>query len=76
MSDAMTGVLALAARFDLVAIPVFILMGNIARRSGRSRALYEAAFAMVGGRHGGLALAALLDCGVPSALGGSSIVLA
>lgn len=67
---------SIAAKFDLVVIALFILMGNLASRSGMSRSLYEAAFAVVGARRGGLAHATVLGCGAFSALCGSSIASA
>ncbi|MFE3838988.1 TRAP transporter large permease [Pseudogemmobacter sonorensis] len=66
----------LASKFELIVIPLFILMGNLASRGGMSRALYEAAFALVGRFRGGLAQATLLGCGAFSALCGSSIASA
>ena len=67
---------AIGSKFDLVVIPLFILMGNLATRTGMSRKLYDAAFALVGHRRGGLAQATLLGCGAFSALCGSSIAAA
>lgn len=67
---------AIASKFELLVIPLFILMGNIASRSGLSRSLYDAAFALVGHRRGGLAMATLMGCGAFSALCGSSIAAA
>lgn len=69
-------VFAIASRFDLIVIPLFILMGNLAAASGVSRRLYDAAFALVGARRGGLAQATLLGCGAFSALCGSSLASA
>ncbi|RWR27369.1 TRAP transporter large permease [Sinirhodobacter populi] len=66
----------LASKFELVVIPLFILMGNIATRTGVSRALYDAAYAAVGRFRGGLAMATLMGCGAFSALCGSSIASA
>ena len=60
----------------LVVIPLFILMGNIASVSGMSRNLYDAAFAFVGHRRGGLAGATIIGCGGFAALSGSSVASA
>ena len=67
---------AIGSKFDLVVIPLFILMGTLATRTGLSRALYDAAFALIGHTRGGLAQATLLGCGAFSALCGSSIAAA
>ncbi|WP_185984626.1 TRAP transporter large permease [Aureimonas mangrovi] len=67
---------ALAARYELIVIPLFILMGNLATRSGMSRELYAAAYVLVGRLRGGLAMATLLGCGAFAALCGSSIASA
>ncbi|HEY0212085.1 MAG TPA: TRAP transporter large permease [Paenirhodobacter sp.] len=79
--EAATGLLAsesftLATRFELVVIPLFILMGNLATRTGLSAALYGAAYVLVGRFRGGLAMATLLGCGAFAALCGSSIASA
>ena len=66
----------LGSKFELIVIPLFILMGNLATRTGMSRALYAAAYALVGRWRGGLAHATLLGCGAFSALCGSSIASA
>ncbi|NKB54464.1 MAG: TRAP transporter large permease subunit [Rhizobiaceae bacterium] len=60
----------------LVVIPMFILMGNIASISGMSRNLYDAAFAFIGHRRGGLAGATIIGCGGFAALSGSSVASA
>ncbi|ARO15652.1 C4-dicarboxylate transporter, DctM subunit [Ketogulonicigenium robustum] len=66
----------LASKFELVVIPLFILMGNLATRTSISRSLYAAAYAAVGRLRGGLAHATLIGCGAFSALSGSSIASA
>lgn len=66
----------LASKFELIVIPLFILMGNLAARTGLSAALYAAAYALVGRLRGGLAMATLLGCGAFAALSGSSIASA
>lgn len=43
----------LASSPELVVIPLFILMGNIASATGLSRQLYNAAYALVGSLRGG-----------------------
>ncbi|MER0236774.1 TRAP transporter large permease [Fulvimarina sp. MAC8] len=67
---------SLATSADLVIIPLFILMGNIATESGMSRKLYDAAYAWVGWIKGGLASATILGCAGFAALSGSSVASA
>lgn len=66
----------LATKPELVVIPLFILMGNIASASGMSRQLYDAAYAFVGQLRGGLASATIIGCGGFAALSGSSVASA
>lgn len=66
----------LATNPELVVIPLFILMGNIASAIGMSRQLYDAAYAMVGQIRGGLASATVIGCGGFAALSGSSVASA
>jgi len=66
----------LASSPELVVIPLFILMGNIASVTGLSRQLYDAAYALIGQVRGGLASATILGCGGFAALSGSSVASA
>ena len=66
----------LASSPELVVIPLFILMGNIASASGMSRRLYDAAYAIKGRVQGGLASATVIGCGGFAALSGSSVASA
>lgn len=66
----------LATSNELIVVPLFILMGNVASRSGMSRALYDAAYAWIGSLRGGLAAATVLGCASFAALSGSSIASA
>ena len=61
---------------ELVVIPLFILMGNIASCTGMSQRLYDAAYALIGQVRGGLASATVLGCGGFAALSGSSVASA
>ncbi len=65
-----------ATTFDLIVIPLFVLMGNYAAASGMSRDLYAAAYAWVGRLRGGLALATIAGCAGFAALSGSSVASA
>lgn len=53
----------LGSSAELVVVPLFILMGNVATATGMSRRLYDAAYAMVGSVKGGLASATIIGCG-------------
>ena len=66
----------LASNPELVIIPLFILMGNVASHTGMSRQLYDAAYAVVGQVRGGLASATVIGCGGFAALSGSSVASA
>lgn len=66
----------LASSSELVVVPLFILMGNVATATGMSRQLYTAAYAMIGHIRGGLASATVVGCGGFAALSGSSVASA
>ena len=66
----------LASNPELVIIPLFILMGNVATVTGMSRQLYNAAYAVIGQVRGGLASATVIGCGGFAALSGSSVASA
>lgn len=62
--------------YDLSIIPLFVLMGSVASRSGLSRELYGAFNAWFGAFRGGLALATIGACGAFAAICGSSVATA
>lgn len=64
------------ANYNLIVVPMFVLLGNVASESGFSRALYDAAHAWVGRFRGGLALASVIGCAAFSAVSGSSVATA
>lgn len=66
----------LASSAELVVIPLFILMGNVASASGMSSKLYDAAYAIIGSIRGGLASTTVIGCGGFAALSGSSVASA
>jgi len=66
----------LASSPELVVVPLFILMGNVASITGMSRQLYDAAYAVIGSVRGGLASATVIGCGGFAALSGSSVASA
>lgn len=62
--------------YDLSVIPMFVLMGNIASRSGLSQELFRAANAWVGWARGGVAMSAIVACAGFGAVCGSSLATA
>ncbi len=61
---------------ELSVIPLFVLMGNFITRAGLANELYGAAYAWIGHRRGGLAMATILSCGGFAAVCGSSVATA
>ncbi len=57
-------------------IPMFLLMGQFAARSGMSRELFQAANSFLGHVRGGLGLATIVACGGFAAISGSSVATA
>ncbi|MFT5438881.1 MAG: tripartite ATP-independent transporter DctM subunit [Alphaproteobacteria bacterium] len=66
----------IASTYELIVIPLFVLMGNFASLSGMSADLYRAAYAWVGHWRGGLASATIASCAGFAALSGSSVASA
>lgn len=64
------------ASFTLMAIPMFLLMGNLAFRSGATQDAYNAARVWLCNLPGGLALASIAACGLFAAISGSSLATA
>jgi C4-dicarboxylate transporter, DctM subunit len=61
------------ANYTLSVIPLFILMGALAERSGISTSLFKAAEAFAGRLRGGLAMAVIWACTAFGAICGSSV---
>jgi C4-dicarboxylate transporter, DctM subunit len=59
-------------KFEIMAIPFFILAGNFLTHGGVARRMINFASAMVGHWHGGLGLAAVMGCALFAAVSGSS----
>jgi C4-dicarboxylate transporter DctM subunit len=59
-------------RFEIMAIPFFILAGNFLTHGGVARRMIAFASAMVGHWYGGLGLAGVLACALFAAVSGSS----
>ena len=57
---------------SIMAIPFFVLAGNLMTKGGISRRLVEFANSIVGGVRGGMALALVLSCAFFAALSGSA----
>jgi tripartite ATP-independent transporter DctM subunit len=66
----------LASSAELVVVPLFVLMGNVASATGMSGKLYDAAYAIIGSIRGGLASTTIIGCGGFAALSGSSVAAA
>jgi C4-dicarboxylate transporter DctM subunit len=62
--------------FILLSVPLFLLMSNLLLKGGVGRDLFEAVQSWVGHWPGGLGIAALLSCGLFSAISGSSVATA
>jgi C4-dicarboxylate transporter, DctM subunit len=59
-------------RFEIMAIPFFILAGNFLTHGGVARRMINFATSCVGHWHGGLALAGVMACALFAAVSGSS----
>jgi C4-dicarboxylate transporter DctM subunit len=59
-------------RFEIMAIPFFILAGNFLTHGGVARRMIKFATSMVGHWHGGLGLAGVMACALFAAVSGSS----
>src|ERR1700693_742122 len=59
-------------RFEIMAIPFFILAGNFLTHGGVARRMIAFASSMVGHWHGGLALSGVMACALFAAVSGSS----
>ena len=59
--------------YTLSVLPLFLLMGQFAVRSGLTRALFDAARAWVGHYRGGLAISTICGCAAFGSICGSSI---
>lgn len=64
------------SNYDLVVIPLFLLMGQFATHGGLSRSLFRFVSAFLGHRRGGIAMAAVGTCAGFGAICGSSLATA
>ena len=70
------GILSTLDGFILLAVPLFLLMGNVLLKGGVGRDLFAAVQAWVGHWPGGLAVATILSCALFAAISGSSVATA
>jgi C4-dicarboxylate transporter DctM subunit len=64
------------SNYDLIVIPLFLLMGQFATHGGLSRALFRFVAAFMGHWRGGVAMAAVGACAGFGAICGSSLATA
>ena len=62
--------------FTLIAVPLFVLMGEIIVRSGVSPRFYRGLTRLIGGMKGGLAHSNIVGCAIFAAISGSSTATA
>jgi len=62
--------------FELLAVPMFLLMSNVLLRGGVGRDLFSAVQSWVGHWPGGLGVATIMSCAMFSAISGSSVATA
>ncbi len=62
--------------FELLAVPMFLLMSNVLLKANVGRDLFAAVQSWVGHLPGGLGVATILSCGLFSAVSGSSVATA
>ena len=64
-----------ASAYDLSVVPLFVLMGSIARHSGMARELFQSLNVMFSGRRGTLATATIGACAALGSVSGSSVAM-
>ncbi|HUT49779.1 MAG TPA: TRAP transporter large permease [Alphaproteobacteria bacterium] len=62
--------------YELSVLPLFVIMGNFVAQSRMAQELYDAGYAYLGHRKGGLAMATVIACGGFAAVCGSSLATA
>src|SRR6185369_13627812 len=73
LATAQTKVYETGRNYTLSVVPLFILMGAFVTRAGMSQELFRTAYAFIGHRRGGLAMAAIMACAGFGGICGSSI---
>ena len=76
LAMAQTKIYETGRNYTLSVVPLFILMGNFVTRAGMSQELFRTAYAFIGHRRGGLAMASIIGCAGFGAICGSSIATA
>ena len=71
-----SGIIDRFVSYDLAIVPLFVLMGQVATRTGLSRSIFEASNAWLGHLRGGLAMASVAGCAVFGSICGSSVATA
>jgi C4-dicarboxylate transporter, DctM subunit len=71
-----TNVYETGRNYTLSVVPLFILMGTFVARAGIAQELFRAAYAFIGYRRGGLAMATIMACAGFGSICGSSIATA
>src|SRR3982074_3556909 len=61
-ATAQTKIYETGRNYTLSVVPLFLLMGNFVTRAGMSQELFKTAYAFIGHRRGGLAMATILGC--------------
>ena len=64
-----------ASAYDLSVVPLFVLMGSIARHSGMARELFQSLNVVFSGRRGTLATATIAACAALGSVSGSSVAM-
>jgi len=64
------------SNYDIIVIPLFLLMGQFATHGGLSKALFRFVAAFMGHKRGGMAIASIGACGGFGAICGSSLATA
>jgi len=60
-------------RFEIMAVPFFILAGNFLTHGGVAKRMINFAASMIGHHYGGMGLAAVMACALFAAISGSSV---
>ena len=71
-----TNVYETGRNYTLSVVPLFIVMGTFVARAGIAEELFRAAYAFIGHRRGGLAMATIMACAGFGSICGSSIATA
>jgi tripartite ATP-independent transporter DctM subunit len=76
LASVQTNVYETGRNYTLSVVPLFILMGTFVAGAGIAQELFRAAYAFIGHRRGGLAMATIMACAGFGSICGSSIATA